>query len=169
VLPNLDRIAAVGDQRAVGTLAQTPQVADEKFLATIGPDVALDLARYGIRQTTIALRHGSIDVLTDALWATALGAAASESADQRDLMIGLALPQVVAREVGSIQRSSSPRSPTAFPTVQLHGHSSSSDRDEMSTWPVSDGLGSRRPADRTLCPSSRAQPPHRQDRAISGK
>jgi len=81
-------------------LAQTPKVADEKFLAAIGPRVALDLARYGVRQTTIALRHGSVDVLTDALWATALGAAASETDDERDLMIGLALPQVVAREVG---------------------------------------------------------------------
>ena len=82
------------------TLAQAPQVADEKFLATIGPDVALDLARYGVRQTTIALRHGSIDVLTDALWATALDAAVSETDDERDLVIGLALPHVVAREVG---------------------------------------------------------------------
>jgi hypothetical protein len=100
VLPNLDRIAATGDQRAERTLGRAPHVADQSFLAAIGPDVALDLARYGIRQTTVALRRGSVDVLTDALLATALGAATSQPPDWRDLMIGLALPHVVAGEIG---------------------------------------------------------------------
>lgn len=118
MLPNLERIPAVGDQ---------------KFLAAIGPDVTLDLARFGVRQTTLALRPGSIEVLTDALWATALGAAVSETDEERDLMIGLVLPHVVASGVGSIQQSSSPRSPTAFPTLRSRGHSSSLDHDKMST------------------------------------
>ena len=100
VLSNLDRLAATGDQRAELTLRRAPRVVDERFLAGIGDDGALDLARYGIRHTTVALRRRSIDMLTDALLATALGAAASEPAGRRDLMVGLALPHVVAREIG---------------------------------------------------------------------
>lgn len=99
MLPNLDRIPSKGDPRAERTLADAPLVADQEFLASIDADVALDLARYGIRRTTVALRHGSAEVLTDALWASALGAAAHRG-ESRDLLVGLALPHVVAREVG---------------------------------------------------------------------
>ena len=99
-LPNLDRIPAKGDQRAESTLGRAPHIADQSFLTSIGPDVALDLGRYGVRQTTVALRLGSIEVLTDAVLATALGAAASEPPDRRDFMAGLSLPHVVAREIG---------------------------------------------------------------------
>jgi hypothetical protein len=99
VLPNLDRISSKGDQRAERTLAQTPRIADADVLAAISADVALDFRRYGIRQTTVALRRRSIDALTDALWATVLGAASEP--EGRDLMVGLALPHVVAREVGA--------------------------------------------------------------------
>jgi hypothetical protein len=100
VLSNLDRIGATGDRRAELALGRAPHVVDESFLAGIRRDVALDLACYGIRHTTVALRRRSIDVLTDALLATALAAAANEPADRRDLMVGLALPHVVAREIG---------------------------------------------------------------------
>lgn len=99
MLPNVDRIPATGDQRAERILADAPLVADETFLASIGANSALDLARYGIRRTTIALRRGSGDVLAEALSATALGAAA-HTTDGRDFLVGLALPHVVAREVG---------------------------------------------------------------------
>ena len=70
-----------------------------RTLRVSSANVAVDLARFGIRQTTVALRRGSAEVLTDALWASALGAAANMG-ESRDLLVGLALPYVVAREVG---------------------------------------------------------------------
>jgi hypothetical protein len=102
VLPNLERIPSKGDARAERVLERTPVVADAVYLRSINAEVALDLGRYGVRQTTVALRRRSVDLLADALMAVALYAAISpEDADPRDLMVTLSLHHVVARELGS--------------------------------------------------------------------
>lgn len=98
MLPNLDRIPSTGDRRAEQILIDAPRAADANYLASIGVEGAIDLARYGIRRTTVALRRSSVEILTEALWATALAAAARPT-DDRDLTVGLALPHVVAREL----------------------------------------------------------------------
>jgi hypothetical protein len=99
-LPNLDRVPSKGDQPAAQVPGGTPPIADPPFLDSISADAVLDLGRYGTRQTTIALRRGSANLLTDALLATAIAASADEHADVRDLLVGLALPHVAARELG---------------------------------------------------------------------
>ena len=72
VRPNLDRISGRGDTRAEQFLAIAPREADLTFLTSIDARTARDLARYGVRHTTVALRRASVGALYHALWATAL-------------------------------------------------------------------------------------------------
>lgn len=97
--PNLARISSDGDGRAEQILARTPSIVDGTFLASVDQQAGLDLGRFGVRQTTFALRERSEDRLLGALLATALSAAIA-SQDARDLMVSVALAHVVAQELG---------------------------------------------------------------------
>lgn len=102
VLPNLQRIPSKGDARAERLLGRTPHVVDLAYVEALDAEIALVLARYGVRQVTVSLRRRSLDLLADALTATALSAVLRpEDADPRDLMVTLSLHYVVARELGS--------------------------------------------------------------------
>ncbi len=97
--PNLTRIPAKGDLRAQQILDRPPTRVDSRFLESLDRGAFLDLGRYGTRQATLALRQRSPDRLRGALLATAI-AALDGTTDDRDLMVGLALPHVVADHLG---------------------------------------------------------------------
>ncbi|GHJ09038.1 hypothetical protein TPA0907_34050 [Micromonospora humidisoli] len=71
---------------------------DQQFVDSLDPAVALALGRYGVRSATRALRQHDPDLLRRSLLATGL-AGCLEDDDARDLMVGLALPWYVARQL----------------------------------------------------------------------
>lgn len=80
----------------------------ERAPAQIGSVFVLELDRadgallgsYGLRMVVLAMRERSLDRLQHGLLAIALGAAV-HTADDPDLMIGLALPHVAAVQLGA--------------------------------------------------------------------
>ncbi|AVT39256.1 hypothetical protein [Plantactinospora sp. BB1] len=98
--PNLARIPGDRDAVAQAVLARAPRPVDPGFLASLDPSTALALGRYGVRLATIALRERSVALLRRSLLATGLGRCLRDD-DDRDVMVGLALPWVVAQQLGA--------------------------------------------------------------------
>lgn len=98
--PNLERVPGNRDAFAEAILLRAPNPVDQRFLDSLDRKAWLWLGRYGARQPTIALREGSIDLLRQALLGTALSACLQPD-DPRDVMVGLAVPWVVAQELGT--------------------------------------------------------------------
>lgn len=98
---NLARIPAEGDALAAGILRRAPGLISQGFLRSLDEHDYLALGRFGARQPTVALREGSSKRLHDALLATAISQLGRQ-ADSRDLMVGLALPFIVAERIGVV-------------------------------------------------------------------
>ncbi|MGC5021042.1 hypothetical protein [Micromonospora sp. DT47] len=98
--PNLARIPGDGDRLAEAILARAPRRIDQSFLDSLDPAASLALGRYGVRLVTIALRENSVDLLRRSLLATGL-ADCLQPDDDRDVMVGLALPWIVAQQLGA--------------------------------------------------------------------
>ncbi|MEW2384474.1 hypothetical protein AB0873_20615 [Micromonospora sp. NPDC047707] len=98
--PNLERIPGKQDRQAEAILARAPQRMDQRFISSLDPSASLALGRYGARLATLALRQNRPDLLRRSLLATGL-AGCLEPDDGRDLMVGLALPWIVARQLGA--------------------------------------------------------------------
>jgi hypothetical protein len=114
VAPNLKRIPADGDARARSILDRAPDKLDAGFLEGLTRKELVDLGRYGVRLISMALRWRSLDALHDALLATAI-AASGYNTDDRDLMVGLALPYVVAAQLGTQPRNVFDETATRLP------------------------------------------------------
>ncbi len=99
--PNLVRIAADGDARARTILQRAQGTIRQHFLDSLNERDCLALARYGTRQSTVALRKSSAALLHDALMAAALGRLGRQG-DPRDVMVSLALQHVVAQKLGLV-------------------------------------------------------------------
>ncbi|MFJ8582367.1 hypothetical protein [Micromonospora sp. NPDC093277] len=97
--PNLERIPAKQDRLAEAILARAARGMDQRFVSSLDPSASLALGHYGVRLATLALRQNSLDLLRRSLLATGL-AACLEPYDDRDLMVGLALPWIVAQQLG---------------------------------------------------------------------
>jgi hypothetical protein len=97
--PNRYRIPGDQDAAAAAILKRVPDQIDPQFLNTLDREASTWLGRYGVRQVTTALRERSADLLHQALLATAI-AACLHDYDDRDVMVGLALPWVVAEQLG---------------------------------------------------------------------
>jgi hypothetical protein len=97
--PNRYRIPGEHDAAAEAILNRAPDQVDQRFLDTLDRQAAAGLGRYGVRQVTTALRQRSADLLHQALLATAISACLRDY-DDRDVMVGLALPWVVAQQLG---------------------------------------------------------------------
>jgi hypothetical protein len=72
------------------------------FVAAFGRADGALFGSYGLRMVVLAMRQRSLDRLQDGLLAMALGAAI-RGCDDRDLMVGLALPYVAAVQLGARQ------------------------------------------------------------------
>ena len=96
--PNLARIPADGDSRAQAILRRAQGAISQHFLDVLDEHDCLALGRYGTRQSTVALRKSSAELLHDALLAAALGRL-GRPGDPRDVMVGLALHYVVAQKL----------------------------------------------------------------------
>ncbi len=101
VEPNLARIPADGDARAEAILLRVQGLTGQHLLDSLDERDALALGRYGVRQPTVALREGSVRRLHDGLLATALCQLIRRS-DPRDLMVGLAVHHVLAKNIGVV-------------------------------------------------------------------
>ncbi|MFY1689108.1 hypothetical protein [Plantactinospora sp. WMMB782] len=97
---NLERIPGDHDWVARAILARAPQRVDQSFLDSLDPSASLALGRLGVRLSTIALRENSIDVVRRSLLATGL-ARCLQHDDDRDVMVGLALPWTVTQQLGA--------------------------------------------------------------------
>jgi hypothetical protein len=100
MIPNLERIPGDGDERAREIVHGLPQVIEASVVESLGDDTSVMLGRYGCRAATLALREGSLDRLSEALLASALGSADENRNDPRDVMVGLALHFDFARRLG---------------------------------------------------------------------
>jgi hypothetical protein len=98
--PNLARIPADGDVQAEAIIQRSGGLISQDLLDSLDQRDFIALGRYGARQATVALRERSGSRLHNALFATALGQLGHES-DPRDLMIGLAVPHLVAQQIGT--------------------------------------------------------------------
>lgn len=98
--PNLERIPGKQDRLAEAILARAPRRMDQGFVSSLDPSASLALGRYGVRLATLALRQDSPGLLRRSLLATGL-AGCLEPGDVRDLMTGLALPWIVAQQLGA--------------------------------------------------------------------
>ncbi|MFG3715001.1 hypothetical protein ACIBTZ_21970 [Micromonospora sp. NPDC049460] len=98
--PNLERIPGTQDRLAEAILSRAPRRMDQGFVRSLDPSAALALGRYGVRLATLALRQNSSDLLRRSLLATGL-AGCLEPNDGRDLLVGLALPWIVAQQLGA--------------------------------------------------------------------
>lgn len=98
--PNLERIPGKQDRLAEAILARAPRRMDQRFVSSLDPSASLALGRYGVRLATLALRQNSIELLRRSLLATGL-AGCLEPDDDRDLMVGLALPWIVTQQLGA--------------------------------------------------------------------
>ena len=108
--PNLARIPAAADADAVTILGLARDGVTADLLGCMVDRDAVALGRYGARNVTVALRRGSGALLREALLATAI-ARAVQAADDRDVMVGLALDHFVAGQPCSM--TSRPACPTA--------------------------------------------------------
>jgi hypothetical protein len=100
VQPNRYRIPGDQDAAAQTILQRAPHQIDRQFLDTLDQDAARGLGRYGVRQVTTALGLRSLDLLHQALLATAIATCLSEDKwDDRDLMVTVALHWVVAQRL----------------------------------------------------------------------
>ncbi|WP_146603577.1 hypothetical protein [Micromonospora endophytica] len=97
---NLERIPGDRDWVAQAILARAPQRVDRSFLDSLDPAASLALGRYGTRLATLAMREESVDLVRRSLLATAL-ARCLQPNDDRDVMVGLALPWIVAQQLGA--------------------------------------------------------------------
>jgi hypothetical protein len=98
--PNRYRIPGGQDAAAQVILERAPDQIDRQFLDTLDQDAARGLGRYGVRQVTTALRLHSVDLLHQALLATAIATCLSDDKwDDRDLMVTVALHWVVAQRL----------------------------------------------------------------------
>ncbi|WP_146605816.1 hypothetical protein [Micromonospora craterilacus] len=98
--PNLERVSGSRDWVAQAILARAPWPVDQSFLDSLDPSASLALGRYGVRLATLALRENSTALLRRSLLATGL-ARCLQHDDDRDVMVGLTLPWVVARQLGA--------------------------------------------------------------------
>ncbi|MEU5565059.1 hypothetical protein [Micromonospora musae] len=96
--PNLERIPGKQDRLAEAILTRAPRRMDQRFVGSLHPSASLALGRYGVRLATVALRQNSPDLLRRSLLATGL-AECLKPDDDRDLMVGLALPWIVAQQL----------------------------------------------------------------------
>jgi hypothetical protein len=99
VQPSRYRIPGNQDAAAEAILDRAPEQIDPRFPNSLDRNAWQWLGRYGARQVTVALRQCSADLLHRALLATAI-AACLHNDDDRDVMVGLALPWVVAQQLG---------------------------------------------------------------------
>jgi len=99
MLPNLERIPGYDDARAEAIVRRAHDGVTAELMNGLNRRDVLALGRYGARQSTIALRASSPEVLRAALLATGIAEVRHEG-DPRDLMIGVALHHVVARQLG---------------------------------------------------------------------
>jgi hypothetical protein len=99
--PNLAKISPGAEAGAeeIIELAQGGVTAD--LLGCLVSRDFLALARYNMRQSTMALREGSAARLRCALLAEVICAAAREG-DDREVMVGLALHYYVAEQIGLV-------------------------------------------------------------------
>ncbi|NGM13320.1 hypothetical protein [Verrucosispora sioxanthis] len=98
--PNLERIPGQQDRLAEQILARAPRRIEQNFVRSLEPTTALALGRYGARLATLALRQNSVDLLRRSVLATGLaGCLASD--DDRDIMVALAVPWIVAQQLGA--------------------------------------------------------------------
>lgn len=86
------------DDAARAILARAPDPIDSSFVDSLDQKERVRLGRYGFRRVIIALRIGSVDMSRHALLLSGLGA---HHDDDRDTMVGLALPWVVAHHLGT--------------------------------------------------------------------
>ncbi|MFF5218868.1 hypothetical protein [Micromonospora sp. NPDC000442] len=77
-----------------------PRRIEQSFVRTLDPATALALGRYGTRLATLALRQNSVDLLRRSVLATGL-ARCLASNDDRDIMVALAVPWIVAQQLGT--------------------------------------------------------------------
>jgi len=98
--PNLERVSGDRDAFAEAILLRAPDPVDQRFLDSLDRKAWLWLGRYGARKPTIALREGSMNLLRQALLGTALSGCL-QPAEPRDMMVGLAVPWVVAQQLGT--------------------------------------------------------------------
>ena len=99
--PEPNRGASITDDqiaRVCGMLAAATAEQRASFRASLTQHERTVLGRYGHRAATLAVREQSPDRLRSGLVATAIATPANE--DERDLMVGLALHQHVARHLG---------------------------------------------------------------------
>jgi len=87
------------DVSARSTLDRAPAQIGTAFTSTLDRSEATRLGDYGLRMVVLAMRDRTLDRLQHGLLAMALGAAI-HTADDRDLMIGLALPHAAANQLG---------------------------------------------------------------------
>ncbi|MCZ7422505.1 hypothetical protein O7605_23680 [Verrucosispora sp. WMMA2121] len=97
--PNLERIPGKQDRLAEEILARAPRRIEQSFVRSLDPTNALALGRYGARLATLALRQSSVDLLRRSVLATGL-ARCLTSDDDRDFMVALAVPWIVAQQLG---------------------------------------------------------------------
>jgi hypothetical protein len=101
IQPNWHRIPGDQDASAQAILNRAPEQIDHQFLNSLDRRASLWLGRYGARHVTTALRERSEDLLHQALLATAIATCLeADNHDDRDTMIGLALPWIVAQQLG---------------------------------------------------------------------
>ncbi|MFY1576193.1 hypothetical protein ACN26Z_15030 [Verrucosispora sp. WMMD703] len=97
--PNLERIPGKQDRLAEEILARAPRRIEQSFVRSLDPTNALALGHYGARLATLALRQNSVDLLRRSVLATGL-ARCLASDDDRDFMLALAVPWIVAQQLG---------------------------------------------------------------------
>lgn len=97
--PNLNRVSGDGDIRAAEILGRVHGHVSRQLLDSLDDRDLLALGRYGARQPTVALRTGSPACLHAALLAAAISQTGSKG-DPRDVIVGLALHHIVARQLG---------------------------------------------------------------------
>ncbi|WP_433532209.1 hypothetical protein ACQPYA_09310 [Micromonospora sp. CA-263727] len=98
--PNLERIPGDRDWVAQAILARAPQCVGQGFLDSLDPSASLALGRYGVRLATLALRKNSTDLVRRSLLATGLSRCLRHD-DDRDVLVSLALPWIVAQQIGA--------------------------------------------------------------------
>ena len=97
--PNLERIPADRDADAKAILELTRDGVTVDLLGCMIDSDANALGRYGVRNTTVALRRGSAALLREALLATAISQLI-QAGDERDVMVGMATHYFVAQQLG---------------------------------------------------------------------
>ncbi|GAA3782818.1 hypothetical protein GCM10022225_83870 [Plantactinospora mayteni] len=97
--PNLERIPGKADRLAEAIIDRAPFVVDHGFVDSLGDAAAAALRCYGARMVTFAYREDSIGLVRRSLLAEGLGLCVKPD-DDRDVMVGLALPWFVTQQLG---------------------------------------------------------------------